>query len=145
MLYAFPYALPAITFYSPRVGLSGVPVVTVLRRASDPDPLAHTFEGIRPGARVWFDRWTRETTHRPGWPMQHARPVRSGPDGSFRLDGVPLHKTVVVNARARDGATGASLPLKVLPESPEARDIEVRGADLEDAFMQLTVGEELVA
>jgi hypothetical protein len=54
VLYAFPYALPAITYYGPRLGLDDVPVVTALRQGGAPDPLAHTFEKIRPGARVWF-------------------------------------------------------------------------------------------
>lgn len=54
VLYAFPYALPAIAYYGPCVELGDVPVVTALRQGGAPDPLAHTFEKIRPGARVWF-------------------------------------------------------------------------------------------
>jgi hypothetical protein len=54
VLLVFPYALPAVTFYGPPLGLDPASVVLALRRPGEASPFAEGVDAIAPGSRVWF-------------------------------------------------------------------------------------------
>jgi len=98
--------------------------------------------------------------------MAHGRVVADGPPTEIKaivgsrtiratLPDVPLEELERLTGVTRAERHGESVALacsnsdaalrELIVRHPEARDIEVRGAGLEDAFVQLTTGEEVAA